>query len=93
MYEAQKLCCVNLFVFWLIQSLHVILFGYFERTPTDQNFVKQEIKSRLNSGNACCHVEQNILSSSLLFKNRKIIAYKTIILSGFFVGVKFGRSC
>jgi hypothetical protein len=34
----------------------------------------------LNSGNACCHLVQNLLSSSLLSKNIKIRICKTIIL-------------
>jgi hypothetical protein len=36
--------------------------------------------SRLNSGNACYHSVQNLLSSRLLSKNIKIRIYKTIIL-------------
>jgi hypothetical protein len=35
---------------------------------------------RLNSGNACYHSVQNLLSSHLLPKNIKIRIYKTIIL-------------
>jgi hypothetical protein len=41
---------------------------------------REEIKSRLKSGNACCHPVQNLLSSSLLSKNIKITVYRTIIL-------------
>jgi hypothetical protein len=40
----------------------------------------EEIRSRLNSGNACYHAVQNILSSRLLSRNVKIKIYKTIIL-------------
>jgi hypothetical protein len=47
---------------------------------TNQNFVQEEIKRRLNSGNACCRSVQNILSSQLLSKNLKIRIYKIIIL-------------
>jgi hypothetical protein len=36
---------------------------------------------RLNSGNACYHSVQNLLSSLLLSKNVKVRIYKTIILS------------
>ena len=36
--------------------------------------------SRLNSGNACCHSVQNLLSPSLLSKTLKIKIYRTIIL-------------
>jgi len=47
---------------------------------TNQNSIQEEIKSRLKSGNACYHLVQNILSSSLLSKNLKIKIYGTIIL-------------
>ena len=43
-------------------------------------YIPEEIKSRLRSGNACCHSVQNLLSSRLLFKNLKIMIYRTIIL-------------
>jgi hypothetical protein len=39
-----------------------------------------EIKGRLNSGNACYHSVQNLLSSRLISKKLKIKIYKTIIL-------------
>jgi hypothetical protein len=45
-----------------------------------QNSIQEEMKSRLNSGNACYHSEQNLLSSSLLSKNLKIEIYRTTIL-------------
>jgi hypothetical protein len=41
--------------------------------------VQEEIK-RLNSGNACYHSVQNLLSSRLLSKNVKVRIYRTIIL-------------
>ena len=44
------------------------------------NSIPEEIKSRLRSGNACCHSVQNLLSSRLLSKNLKIKIYRTIIL-------------
>jgi hypothetical protein len=47
---------------------------------TNQNLIQEEIKKRQNSGNACYHSVQNLLSSSLLLKNVKIRIYKTIIL-------------
>jgi hypothetical protein len=40
----------------------------------------KEIKSRLNSGNACYHSVQSLLSSRLLCRNLKVKIYKTIIL-------------
>jgi hypothetical protein len=43
--------------------------------------IQEEIKRRLNSGNACYHSVQNLLSSRLLSRNIKIRIYKTIILS------------
>jgi hypothetical protein len=42
--------------------------------------MQEEIKRRLNSGNACYYSVQNLLSSRLLSKNIKIRIYKTIIL-------------
>jgi len=38
-------------------------------TLKNQNFIQEEITSKLNSGNACYHSVQNLLSSSLLSKN------------------------
>jgi hypothetical protein len=43
--------------------------------------MQKEIKSRLNSGNACYHSVQSILSFCLLFRIVKVKIYKTIILS------------
>ena len=53
---------------------------YLGTNLTNQNSIRAEIKSRLKSGNACCHSVQNLLSSSLLSKNLKIKIYRTIIL-------------
>jgi hypothetical protein len=55
-------------------------FKYLGATLTDQNSVREEIKSRLKSGNVCYYSVQNILSSGLLSKNTKIKIYITIIL-------------
>jgi hypothetical protein len=52
-------------------------FKYLGEKLTDQNCMQEEIKSRLNSGNACY---QSILSSRLLSRNVKVKIYKTIIL-------------
>jgi carbamate kinase len=35
----------------------------------NRNLIQEEIKGRLNSGNACYHSVQNLLSSRLLSKN------------------------
>jgi hypothetical protein len=55
-------------------------FRYLETTLTDQNCMHEEIKSRLNSGNACYHSVHSLLSSLLLSRNLKVKIYKTIIL-------------
>ena len=55
-------------------------FKYLGRTLTNQNSIQEEIKSRLKSGNACYYLMQNLLSSSLLFKNLKVKIYETILL-------------
>jgi hypothetical protein len=57
--------------------------GYYLDTVSSadyQNLIQEEIKRRLNSGNACYHSVQNLLSSRLLSKNIKIRIYKRIIL-------------
>jgi hypothetical protein len=55
-------------------------FKYLGMTVTNQNFILEKIKERLNSGNACYHSVQNLLSSWLLSKSLTIRIYKTIIL-------------
>jgi len=46
-------------------------FKYLGTNLTYQKYIQEEIKSRLKSGNACCHLVQNLLSSTLLSKNLK----------------------
>jgi hypothetical protein len=60
---------------------NVSQFKYFGTKVTDQNLIREEIKRRLNSGNACYHSVQNLLSSRLLSRNVETGIYKTIILS------------
>jgi len=67
-------------------------FRYLGTTPTNQNSIHKEIKCILKLENACCHAVQNILSSSLLFKNMKIKIHRTIIPPVVFMGGKPGRS-
>jgi hypothetical protein len=49
-------------------------------TLTSQNDIHDEIKSRLNSGNACFYSVENLLSSLLIPKKLKIKIYKSVIL-------------
>jgi hypothetical protein len=51
---------------------YVAKFRYLRTTSTDQNHMHEEIKSRLNSGNACYHSFQSLLSSRLLSRNLKL---------------------
>jgi hypothetical protein len=54
--------------------------SYLGTTITNQNLIQEEIKRTLNSGNACYHSVQNLLSSRLPSKNVKISIHKTISL-------------
>jgi hypothetical protein len=47
-------------------------FKYLGTIVTNQNLFREEIKTRLNSGHACYHSVQNLLSSHLLSKSLKI---------------------
>jgi hypothetical protein len=47
---------------------NVLQFKYLGTTVTNQNLIQEEIKRRLNSGNACYHSVQNLSSSCLLSK-------------------------
>jgi len=49
-------------------------------TLTNQYSIQEEIKGTMKSANACYHMVQNLLSSSLLSKNIKIMIHRTIIL-------------
>jgi hypothetical protein len=55
-------------------------FKYLGTALTNRNAIHEGIKSRLKSGNVCCHSVQNLLSSRLLSKNTKIKVYRTIIV-------------
>jgi hypothetical protein len=55
-------------------------FRYLGKTLKNRNFIQEQIKSRLKSGNVCYHSAQDLLSSSLLSKNTKIKIYRTVIL-------------
>ena len=47
-------------------------FKYLGTTLTNQNYIREEIKSSLKSGNACRHSLQNVLSSVLLSKMQRL---------------------
>ena len=66
-------------------------FKYLGKTLTNQSCIQEEIKGRLNSGNACYHSVQNLLSCSFQSKYLKIKIYRTIVLPVFGMGVKLGR--
>jgi len=55
-------------------------FKYLGTTLMYQNSVQEESKSRLKSGNACYHLMQDLLLSSLLSNNIKIKISITITL-------------
>jgi hypothetical protein len=55
-------------------------FKYLGMTVTNQNLIQEEIKRRLNCGNACYHSVQNLLSSRLLSKNITIRILKTVMM-------------
>jgi hypothetical protein len=66
-------------------------FKYLGTTLKNQNSIQEEIKSRMKSGNACSHLVQNLLSSSLISKNLKIKMYRFTILPVALYGCELGR--
>ncbi|KAJ4450411.1 hypothetical protein ANN_01835 [Periplaneta americana] len=55
-------------------------FKYLGATITNINNTREEIKHRINMGNACYYSVEKLLSSSLLSKKLKVRIYKTVIL-------------
>ena len=55
-------------------------FKYLGVTVTNTNDIREEIKRRINIGNACYYTLEKILSSHLLSKKLEVKTYKTIIL-------------
>ncbi|KAJ4430296.1 hypothetical protein ANN_22509, partial [Periplaneta americana] len=55
-------------------------FKYLGATVTNIKDTREEIKRRINMGNACYYSVEKLLSSSLLSKNLKVRIYKTVIL-------------
>jgi hypothetical protein len=66
--------------FKILSYLNINLFKYLGITLTNQNSIREEVKSRLKLVNACYYSVHNLLSSRLLSKNLKIRTYRTIIL-------------
>ncbi|KAJ4444090.1 hypothetical protein ANN_05879 [Periplaneta americana] len=56
----------------------VLIIAY--ATVTNINDIREEIKHRINMGNACYYSVEKLLSSNLLSKNLEVRIYKTIIL-------------
>ena len=55
-------------------------FKYLATTLKNENSIQGEFTSRVKSGNACYNSVQNLLSSSLLTRNKKIKIFRTINL-------------
>jgi hypothetical protein len=64
---------------------------YLGTTVTNQDLIQEKITTKLNSGNACCHSAQNLLSSRLLSKSLKF-EYTTRLkfCLWFYMDVKLG---
>jgi hypothetical protein len=64
----------------IIIIIITIIIQYYGTALTNQNDIHHEIKSGLNSGNACYYSVQNLLSCRLASENLKIKIHKTVIL-------------
>jgi hypothetical protein len=62
------------------EKIRVLLTTVTATALTNKNPIQEYIKSRLQPGNYCYYSVHNLLSSSLLSKNRKIKVYRNIIL-------------
>jgi hypothetical protein len=65
---------------------NVAEFKYLGTTITNQNLIQKEIKSGLNSDNACFHSVHKPLSSRLLSKIVNTKIYRSIIMSAVLYG-------
>jgi hypothetical protein len=64
---------------------------YLGTIVTIHSDIRNEIKSRLNLGNACCDKVQNLLLSFIISKNLKV-EVKLQFYMFFHIGVKLGPS-
>jgi hypothetical protein len=65
---------------------------YLGKNLTNQNSTQEGSKCRLKSQNACYRSVQNLLSSSLLSKNKNIKVYKSTVFLLFCKGVELGQN-
>jgi hypothetical protein len=70
----------------------VAKFKYLWTKLTNQNDVHDEIKSRLNLGNACYYSVQNLLSARLILKNLEVKIYNTVNCWFYCMVAKLGLS-
>jgi hypothetical protein len=68
--------------------MHITFIKYLGTTETNQNFINEEVKSRLNSGNDCYHSDQKLLSSLILSMYIKIRLYRSCNFACFCACVK-----
>ena len=67
-------------------------FKYLGVMVTNTNDIHEEIKRRINMGNACYYSLEKILSSRMLSKKSKVNTHKTIILPDVCIVVELGLS-
>ncbi|KAJ4438349.1 hypothetical protein ANN_14291 [Periplaneta americana] len=64
----------------MIDDIKIIWIICRDNELSNINDTREEIKRRINMGNACYYSVEKLLSSSLLSKNLKVRIYKTVIL-------------
>jgi hypothetical protein len=69
---------------------HVAHFRYLGTTVIIQNWIQEEIKRTLKSGNACCHSVQNFCLLVCCLKSQKLEYAKLQFCMWFCMGAKLG---